>query len=164
MPNWCKNRVDFYSENKEDLKKVLDIFSDKESVFGQIIPEPDWKNIPLAEKDQQQYSFSSKRGEVGELPVESGEKFKGLHFASTGIQDDRWYDWRNYNWGTKWDVSQSVEIEEERYEDELESFQANFDTAWSPPEEVYHALRDMFPDMSISWFYDEPGMQVAGYL
>ena len=163
MPNWCRNRVDFYSENKEDLKKVLDIFSDKESVFGQIIPEPDWKNIPLAEKDQQQYSFSNKRGEVGELPVESGEKFKGLHFASTGIQDDRWYDWRNYNWGTKWDVSQSVEIEEERYEDELESFQANFDTAWSPPEEICAAIKEQF-DVSCSWFFDEPGMEVAGYL
>ena len=55
MPNWCRNRVDFYSENKEDLKKVLDIFSNKESVFGQIIPEPDWKTTP--NKD-------------GELPVD----------------------------------------------------------------------------------------------
>ncbi|BCV08430.1 MAG: hypothetical protein CM15mL5_2050 [uncultured marine virus] len=46
MPNWCRNRVDFYSENKEDLNKVLDIFSNKESIFGQIIPEPNWKTTP----------------------------------------------------------------------------------------------------------------------
>jgi hypothetical protein len=57
-----------------------------------------------------------------------------------------------------------VDIEEERYKDELESFQANFDTAWSPPEAICHALREMFPDVSISWFFDEPGMEVAGYL
>jgi hypothetical protein len=25
-------------------------------------------------------------------------------------------------------------------------------------------LRDQFPDVSISWFWDEPGMQQAGYL
>ena len=46
MPNWCRNRVDVYSENKTDLQKVLDIFRNKESVFGQIIPEPNWMEIP----------------------------------------------------------------------------------------------------------------------
>ena len=53
---------------------------------------------------------------------------------------------------------------EDMNEDELESFQAEFDTAWSPPEAICHALRDKFPDMCISWFFDEPGMEVAGYL
>ena len=40
----------------------------------------------------------------------------------------------------------------------------NFNTAWSPPESICHKLREMFPDVSISWFYDEEGMEVAGYL
>ena len=71
--------------------------------------------------------------------------------------------WRVSNWDTKWDAC-DVDIKEERYEDELESFTAEFDTAWSPPEAICLALRDMFPDLSISWFFDEPGMQVAGYL
>ena len=47
MPNWCQNRVDVYSENKTDLEKVLDIFQDKKSVFGRVIQEPDWMNIPI---------------------------------------------------------------------------------------------------------------------
>ena len=148
MPNWCKNRVDFYSENKEDLKKILDIFSNKESVFGQIIPEPDWKTTP--NKD-------------GELPVDRESPYPP-HFPESGITDDRWYNWRNANWDTKWDVSQSVEIEEERWKDELESFTAEFQTAWSPPEAICMRLRQMFPNVTISWFYDEPGMQTAGYL
>ena len=67
----------------------------------------------------------------------------------------------------KWDVH-DAEIEEERWgadgNDELESFTAEFETAWSPPEAICHALREMFPNVSISWFYDEPGCQVAGYL
>ena len=57
-----------------------------------------------------------------------------------------------------------MEIDEERYGDELEGFTAEFETAWSPPESICHKLRELFPNVSISWFYDEPGMQVAGYL
>ena len=153
MPNWCKNRVDFYSENKEDLQKVLDIFSNT-NVFAQIIPEPDWSKIP----------FKGEFPKVREMKSPNGEVVTTVTEFSDGTQDTRWYDWRLENWDTKWDVH-DAEIEEERYgEDELEGFTAEFDTAWSPPEGIYHALRDMFPDMCISWFYDEPGMQVAGYL
>ena len=104
MPNWCSNRVDVYSENKTDLEKVLNIFQDKKSVFGKVIPEP------------------------------------------------------------KWDVAGSVEVEKEEWKGELESFTANFSTAWSPPEGICMRLRQLFPNVSISWFYDEPGMQTAGYL
>ena len=49
----------------------------------------------------------------------------------------------------------------EHYSDEIE---LEFDTAWSPPEEICLRLREMFQDVNISWFFDEPGMEVAGYL
>ena len=53
MPNWCRNRVTVYG-NEEEVSKVVDIFESKDTVFGKIIPSPDWKNIP---------------NEDGELPV-----------------------------------------------------------------------------------------------
>ena len=75
MPNHCYNRVHVYSDKPEVIKEIHDIFEtgtnpyvDK-TVFGQIIPEPDWKNTPLAENEVQQYSWDKPRGEVGELPV-----------------------------------------------------------------------------------------------
>ena len=95
MPNHCHNRVTFYSDDTTAIQTLHSIFSkgldnDDEtdpvgyfSVFGHFVPEPDWKNIPLAESDLKEYSFSSARGEVGELPVYSDDKMKGLHFAST---------------------------------------------------------------------------------
>ena len=46
----------------------------------------------------------------------------------------------------------------------IEIIELEFDTAWSPPEEICYALREMFQDVNISWFFDEPGMEVAGYL
>ena len=168
MPNHCYNRVNVYSDEPKVIKEIHDIFENgtnpykSETVFGQIIPEPDWKKIPLAESDVKEYSFSSPRGEVGELPVESDDdKFgRGLYFKSSDKQDDRWYNWRCQNWGTKWDAY-SLEIDEV---DMPNGFEVTFETAWSPPEEVCYAIKEQYDDLSMSWFYDEPGCEVAGYL
>ena len=169
MPNHCHNRVTFYSDDTTAILKLHNIFKkglknddevDTGSVFGHFIPEPDWTKIPLKESELKEYSFSDPRGDVGELPVFSDEPYKGLHFASTGRQDDRWYNWRVQNWGTKWDCY-TLEIDAT---DMPHGFEVNFETAWSPPEEVCYAIKDQYDDLSISWFYDEPGCELAGYL
>ena len=46
MPNWCRNRVTVYG-NEEEVSKVVDIFESKDTVFGKIIPSPDWDNTPF---------------------------------------------------------------------------------------------------------------------
>ena len=170
MPNHCHNRVTFYCDDTTAILKLHKIWSSgldndddsetRKTVFGHFIPEPDWENIPLKESELKEYSFSQPRGEVGELPVYSDDKMKGLHFASTGHQDDRWYNWRVHNWGTKWDCY-SLEIDDT---DMPHGFEVQFETAWSPPEEVCYAIKDQYDDLSISWFYDEPGCEIAGYL
>ena len=170
MPNHCHNRVTFYSDDTTAILKLHKIWlsgidnnddsENRKTVFGHFIPEPDWTKIPLKESELKEYSFSQPRGEVGELPVMSDDKFKGLHFASTGHQDDRWYNWRVQNWGTKWDCY-SLEIDDT---DMPHGFEVTFETAWSPPEEVCYAIKDQYDDLSISWFYDEPGCELAGYL
>ena len=150
MPNHCYNRVKFYSDNEQDVQTLYNIFENGTNpkndltVFGQIIPEPNWKTTP--NKD-------------GELPVDRESPYPP-HFPKSGAIDDRWYDWRNANWGTKWDCY-DLSIDE----DELPNgFEASFNTAWCPPEEVCYALKEKFEGMSVSWFYDEEGMEVAGYL
>ena len=45
-----------------------------------------------------------------------------------------------------------------------EYVEVHFNTAWGPPIEICEKLRDMFPEVGFSWFYDEPGMETAGYL
>ena len=170
MPNHCHNRVTFYSEDTTAILKLHNIFKKglanddntetRETVFGSFVPEPDWTKTPLAEKDLKEYSFSSPRGEVGELPVQHEDPMRGLCFPSTGNNDDRWYNWRNQNWGTKWDAY-SLEIDDC---DMPNGFEVNFETAWSPPEEIQTAICEQFDDLSMSWFYDEPGAEVAGYL
>ncbi len=165
MPNHCYNRVTIYGsgndteETRAQIAKLKTIFED-ENVFGQIIPEPDWVNTPLMSKDVQEYSFSKPRGKVGELPVYKDGTFgKQLRFPSTDIVDDRWYDWRIQNWDTKWDAY-DVSIDD----DDPDQLEVSFNTAWSPPEAICSAIKEQYPDLAISWFYDEPGCEIAGYL
>jgi len=149
MPNWCHNRVSFYSDNKQHIAKLWSIF-ESETPFNEIVPSPDWKTTP---------------NDKGELPVKREMKNRDGRVIYTtydfpdGKNDDRWYDWNLANWGCKWEVS---DVECDHFEDN--SFECEFETPWSPPEQIFYALREMFEDVEISWFFDEPGMQVAGYL
>ena len=164
MPNHCHNRVTFYpSGNNTDssldqIETLKDIFTG-ESVFSQIIPEPDWHNTPLMSSDMPKYEWDKAKGKVGELPQYVEDPWRRLVFKSTGISDDRWYDWRLQNWDTKWDAYDVNFVDEDP-----DQFEVEFNTAWSPPEAICSALREQYPDLAISWFYDEPGCELAGYL
>ena len=159
MPNHCHNRVTVYSANIDDVAKIKQMFED-ENCFTQIIPEPDWLNTPLMSSDMPKHDWDKPLGKVGELPQYVDTSYgKSLRFKSTDKQDDRWYDWRIQNWDTKWDCYDVVVTA-----DDPESTEIEFNTAWSPPEAICHALREQYPDVSISWFYDEPGCEIAGYL
>ena len=154
MPNHCYNRVTLYPAGSDTPKAIADIekikgFFEDENTFNHIIPEPDWANIPLMSSDK---SYALQKGNVGELPVNG-------RFQSTNIADDRWYDWRIQNWDTKWDAY-DVEV----IDPDPENMEITFNTAWSPPESICSALREQYPDVSVSWFYDEPGCEIAGYL
>ena len=100
MPNHCHNRVTFYSANTEDVAKLKGIF-EGESVFTHFIPEPDWPNMPLLTSDAH---YGTKYGNDGELPQHVDDGFPRYVFKSTGITDQRWYNWRVQNWDTKWDA------------------------------------------------------------
>ena len=162
MPNHCHNRVTIYGDDTEDSRRYIaeikQIFED-ENCFTQIIPEPYWHNTSLMSNDILINSISKPKGKVGELPQYVEDPWKRLVFKSTGQADDRWYDWRVRNWDTKWDAY-DVEVTD----DDPDQFEVTFNTAWSPPEAVCEALRELYPDLVISWFYDEPGCELAGYL
>ena len=159
MPNHCHNRVTVYSANTHDVAKIKQIFED-EHCFTQIIPEPDWANTPLMSSDMPKYDWDKPKGKVGELPQYVDTGFgKMLRFQSTGQQDDRWYDWRIQNWDTKWDCYDVVVTD-----DDPDQLEVEFETAWSPPTAICNELREQYPDLSVSWFYDESGQEIAGYL
>lgn len=141
MPNWCENRVHI-SGSAEDVKAFMTLVrggSDDENAFSfqAILPCP---------AELHQYN-------APQIDTEIGNQF----IEKYGYPD--WYQWQVSNWGTKWEASGSYI---DYYDEESASWY--FSTAWCPPEGIYHELASRFPNLSISWFYDEPGMQIAGYL
>ena len=151
MPNWCYNRIEVYGDEDtvDQVKEIHDIFENYDDPFNQIFPIPDFKNIP---------------NEKGELPVlkqefnKDGKLMWETYNFPDGKNDDRWYHWCIANWGTKWEPDMA-DIE---YADS-EHLQLTFSTAWSPPEGVMNKLKEKYPDLSFTCFYDEPGMEIAGY-
>tara|TARA_R100001463_G_C3371703_1_gene204446 strand:+ start:19 stop:480 length:462 start_codon:yes stop_codon:yes gene_type:complete len=152
MPNWCINEVDisFHEdctmEEQLRIRKAINVPLEDEPEglednnwfsFGIIVPEPKHKKIPIEGKEPINYKYV----------LENGEKYD-------------WYGWRNDNWGTKSDRSELyIADNDER------NISMSFDTAWCPPEGVHDKVREILGDHAeMSWFYKEPGWELAGYL
>ena len=175
MPNWCANRVtvsgevEYVEAFKEAVKghrevddasdKFLKLFS-----FDAIIPMPDELHgigspVTIVHTDEEIEEYKKKHSDsewcMGNLPItcKRSEELKNKYGS------DNWYDWCNDNWTSKWDACDVyIDVDEPGY------LQYRFDTPWGPPENIYYVLTAQHPNVHISWFYDEPGMQFAGYL
>ena len=73
-----------------------------------------------------------------------------------------WYDWRVYNWGTKWEIdNQGLEFTDNG--DGTATIEGWFDSAWAPPIEAYDAFLEHNEDCSIIADYHEGGMDFGGF-
>lgn len=173
MPNWCENRVTVQGDAGElvefrNLVEGLDNHGhDSVLSFHQIVPMPDVlinTRSPIKvvdtvaeaimENDSMNQTFKEfgEGNKVGAMTKTASDELLEKYGA------DNWYDWSTEAWGTKWQPS---DINAE-YESDYILY--DFNTAWSPPSGIYLALVQQFPNVHISWFYNEPGMQVCGYL
>ena len=145
MPNHCYNKVTISvgDADGQNLKVLVDSLKSEENQtdfdFNAILPMP-------PELDNVSWSEAEEMNDIIRA------RYKKEHGS------DNWYDWRVNNWGTKWN-SYSCFLEEQ--DDDYVVY--TFDTAWGPPTGVIEALREQCPDFSISAFFDEPGMEEAGY-
>jgi hypothetical protein len=89
-----------------------------------------------------------------ELQKENAEPFNHL-CPRPAEEEENWYGWNVNNWGTKWDVSPH---DWERETDNI--IYINFDSAWSPPINLYEFLES--EGWTVSAKYHEPGMGFVG--
>lgn len=187
MPNWCSNRWDIYCEDAEVMKRVYDAITDAEGMFtfATLVPMPavlEDTSSPIPTwgiayingeglyEMMKQYTWFKP-----ETPTEEGARKWLEDNRPNEIKDGRkalqamnetgyasWYEWRSANWGCKWDANNyGTPIE---FEDGDDNIHVEFDTPWGPPEAFLAKLRETFPEVSVTAFYDEPGMCMAGYL
>ena len=166
MPNWCFNRVTFTGSTGDIENLVAQLESDDSHFdFNKIIPMP----AELAGIASPVKAFKTK-AEVDEYnsqkPMGGFELGKAITHAKhkallKKYGHAEWYNWSNEVWGCKWNNGHDVDVSDDS-EHGCASY--GFDTPWGPPEGVYLALKEQFPEVDISWFYDEPGMEFSGYL
>ena len=144
MPNYCENTLTIQSnclKGKSQLK-----------VFKATAKKP-------VEKTKSVISFENLLPTPKELndnpsppPKNKINKFIRLY----GAKD--WYDWRIKNWGTKWDACEPS-MAKRVSDTELIYF---FDTAWSPPLELFKEISKQYPDLTFRIEYEERSMWFAG--
>jgi hypothetical protein len=142
MPNWCDNRVRVYGD-EADL-----------SAFKELV-----SNLNVEDADQRLFDFNKVLPMPKELEGTVAPVAKPDQQLIEKFGYDNWYDWRTANWGTKWNASE-VEV----VCDEGDMVEYNFATAWGPPNGVYLALANRFPNLGVEWLFDEPNCRTAGYL
>ena len=147
MPNWCSNEVTIEGTKEDMAKFIEECFTDFKGTpvldFAKVMPEPDYNK-----------------------PQKEGTHNNGVQKELSTVMPD-WWNWRNTNWGTKWNLVPDPEGNLTGYEvtGQTDSFiELDFDTAWSPPSGIYDAIYEKYPDLDVSWFYREDGVQMAGWL
>jgi len=124
MPNWTVNKVQIFgSKDKLKLFKKSVASSKSKFDFEVIIPKP--KVLGLI-------SANSKSGITFEDEANSPNKC--------------WYQWCNYNWGTKWNAFRVKLSEFPKY------LEYKFETAWSSPRPIFATLWYLWHlDTKIIW-------------
>ena len=178
MPNWCHDRVTFHMNGDEKENKKFRAFIDlvhdgdydyPETVFSfdHIVPMPkELQSVQTGggttictQEEYDNWKPSGREWADSTRPItqEMADNYKERFGA------ENWYDWAYTNWATKWEEEDIRIMEDDEYIIELQ-----FDTAWGPPEGIYNAICEKIKeegwDINVSWFYDEPGMEFAGYL
>lgn len=179
MPNWCSNDMEiifptkkekkrFIKESTKELKLEHDTTWHKKGdvlkgfSFDALIPMP--KQLEGIHKgmttvNDKKYSHwrevTGDDGKVKQIPITNLmlEQIQRRHGATN------WYDWNLINWGTKWDVFYDDVVLSD-YGD-TPKVSISFETAWSPPEEVFNYIYENF-ECDIEVEFDEPGVGYKG--
>ena len=155
MPNWCANSLKLVATNAQSEKKLAEIVQElarakaageSAEIFNLIKP------VPKALLD----TVAGYRGhgtpEQAALEAAEQENLKTYGYKN-------WYDYSIAEWGTKWDARNAEE--DVPYLIEGNQVTIFFDTAWSPPMGIYHALEDMGFELEAT--YVEQGVGFIGY-
>ena len=165
MPNWCYNKLVIRGP-KEDRQRLLNDLkiaglavspSDPpEFTFNAVLPMPEGLKGTRSPRppSQEEIRANAKEHNWSEENLQwnlehalTPEEEKRLDALKVEHGHDNWYDWCVANWGTKWDASQ---VSINAYSNGITIC---YDTAWSPPEGVIHALAEKYPTLTFRNHY-----------
>jgi hypothetical protein len=152
MPNWCANSLKLVATTPDSEKKLTEIVQElaraktageNPVIFGLIKPVPEALMITAG--------YLGDTVEQAALVAKEKENLKTYGYKN-------WYDFCIGEWGTKWDAKTEYD---ESYTIEGNQLTIFFDTAWSPPMQIYYALEEM--GFEVEATYVEQGVGYIGY-
>jgi hypothetical protein len=154
MPNWCSNSLKLVATTAESEKKLAEIVQElsrakaagEDAEFFKLI-----KPVPEALQITAGYLGAGTPEQTALLETEK------RNLDTYGYKN--WYDFCVAEWGTKWDSS--TQDMDEPFNIDGNAVTIFFDTAWSPPMGIYHALEDM--GFKLEATYVEQGVGFIGY-
>jgi len=182
MPNYCLNKIEINGDLSQ-LEELLAFVKSEDSAFdfNKICPlPPSIKNtergsvafaseavcLYLAEKTVSNHlKWMMDKAEISAADLERVIKdweSQGKVDLALGYRiienrklydgDGDWYEYCLRHWGTKWEAC----------DPQVTDNVITFETAWSPAIPVLAKLANLFPELSISHKYFEPGVSLAG--
>lgn len=155
MPNWCANSLKLIAKTADADKKLAEIVQelaraksagDNAEFFCMIKP------IPQALEDTVAGFRGHGTPEQAALEAKEQENLKAYGYKN-------WYDFCLGEWGTKWDARTcDNDVPYTLLGNEVTIF---FDTAWSPPMQIYYALEEM--GFVVEATYIEQGIGYVGH-
>ena len=149
MPNWVSNSISITAESKAELDAFIEKAKGEQSKvrnegnenfhFGAFV-HPSEEVLPYY------------KGEIEDEKPEGWDEMSSAEQMAHNLRfsGNNWYDWNVREWGTKWDAC-SPYVERK---DDLSAY-VSFETAWSPPEPIFKAIVEQFPELGFEIFYEE---------
>lgn len=150
MPNWCENSITITGPT-EDIEK----FKIQAKRSEGEISSPSYFSTDFSLNN-----FLPTPKKL--LEKDTTNNVETLIKAPNNPKNDDWYSWRVRNWGTKWDWEMKITDEIEKG-DKTALVMLGV-SAWGPPIEGMQAIAHMFPTLTFSLSFDEPGMCFHGEL
>ena len=149
MPNWVANRISVTGASAE-----LDRFIEQAKAEPPTFRAVDSTDTEEKGEWNTPVSFANFICPPQEA-LDSGEYWETHGFSKgekVGHTPNNRYEFNTREWGTKWDACQA-EVEKTD-----EGVSVSFETAWSPPEPVFKAMVEQFPELDFNiWFEEESG-------
>ena len=143
MPNWCENQISITGPNSviDKIEKIVKEEKEDNGLLNFFHPMP------------KQLEGTTSPSSSADKPQPMVEGF------------DNWYDWRNANWGTKWELCEFYGVDRQYHSEQNEgesTITFGFDSAWAPPINAYEQFLRDNEDCSLKAWYYEGGCDFMG--
>lgn len=140
MPNHVYNTLTIHAQTKEELDSLIATLATPFEV-----QEHNWTTGEYETKiSDSPFSYNN----IIPFPTEPNSYWD--YKDEDGKTHQKWYDWNINNWGTKWDA---YDVSIESHTDLSVTY--CFNSAWSPPVNVFQALCLKYPNLSLNLYYEE---------